>query len=283
MNSIQYIMVTDWDLHWDKLEQKWRNSTLYTYPLIKDGLETGPWPSEVSTLFIKLTKEKTHEKCWTGKSKNFRVDPNNGKTAIRFEVSDLKEVSCPDEYKNYRNGWHLNKIRINNSQDSIKKFTQTYENLQPEFFKEMESCSWEIFELNCFRLLRLLGIHDIHKFPQADNKGRADGFFKFFTLAAIYDATIDPNYLPAKEQQIENYINQLKKDKIRFLQRYYTIKDAQKQVWIITRGKQVKNLKIEDQIKVKEIPYTKLIEIYLRRLQEDIVMDDFCDLLENII
>ena len=279
MENIQYVMVTNWALHWDKLGQK-NNSTLFTLSVIKDNLGDGNWLAEATTLFIKRNDDNTFERSWIGKSKNFRMDANGGKTGIRFEVSDLKETVCPDEFKSYTNGWHLNKSKVSFLPPTNTPVTN--ENLQPSFFKEMENCSWDKFELHCFHLLRLLGINNIHKFPQASNKGKADGFFKIYTLTVIYDATLDDNYLPQKEQQIENYINQLKKDKIAFSPRSYTIKDTEKQVWLITRGAMVRNLRIEDLIKVKEIPYTKLIDIYLKRLQEEVVTDDLCDMLKNI-
>jgi hypothetical protein len=281
MENILYVMVTNWDLHWDKLGQKKNNSTLFTLPIIKDNLGTGPWPGEATTLFIKRTTDNSFERSWIGKSKNFRIDSTGSKTGVRFEISDLKEIVCPDEFKSYNNGWHLNRHSVAII-PIIQQKSLINEGLKPGFFKDMENCSWEKFELHCFHLLRLLGINDIHKFPQANNKGKADGFFKIYSLTVIYDATLEDNYLPQKEQQIENYINQLKKDKIPFLQYNYTIKDTQKQVWLITRGSTVKNLRVEDLIKVKEIPYTKLIEIYLKRLQEEIVTDDLCDMLKNI-
>lgn len=110
-------------------------------------------------------------------------------------------------------------------------------------------------------VIKVLGMHDIHKFPQNDNRGKADGFFRFHTLSVIYDATLETNYRKKKEIQIENYINQLKKEKIDFGPVSYTIKDTQRQAWIITRGDKVRHLKTEDNVKVKEIPYIKLIEV----------------------
>ena len=130
------------------------------------------------------------KKSWIGKSKNFRKDPNNGKEAIRFEVSDLKEVSCPTPYKNYKEGWHLNKSSLFSGTSAF--VTTSNQNLQPSFFSEMSTCNWQLFEEHCFYLLRLLGIHELHKFPQSDNRGKADGFFKFSTLSVLYDATLYP-------------------------------------------------------------------------------------------
>lgn len=281
MLQVQYIMVTNWELHWDKLSAKWNNSTIFTLPIIKDNLSNAVWPSEATTLFIKKTKENAFEKAWLGKTKNFRKDPNNGKPAVRFEVVELVEIDCPLEYKLYTNGWHLNKktqpLPFSISDNFIKN-----NHLQPAFFNEMKSCDALTFELHCFHLLRLLGIHDIHKFPQDDNRGKADGFFRFHTLSVIYDATLETNFQKKKETQIENYINQLKKEKISFDFINYSIKDTQRQVWIITRGNNVTIIKTEDHIKVKEIPFARLIELYNKRLDEEVGTDELWDILKNL-
>lgn len=270
-------MVTNWNLHWDQLGLKWNNSTLFTLPLIGYGLEKGPWPKEARTLFVKKSKDTNQvEKSWIGTTKNFRPDSYNGKACIRFEVADLQVVNCPEEFRAIPNGWHLNTnygVHLDLSQQS---------QLHPAFFADMLTCNHLDFELNCFRLLRVLGIHDLHMFPQSDNRGKADGFFRFHKLSVIYDATLETDFISKKEQQIENYVNQLKKEKISFGHRSYTIKDSERQVWIITRGNAAKTLRIEDNIKVKEIPYAKLIEVYDKRLESEIGLDEFWDMMKDL-
>ncbi len=281
MLNIQYIMVTHWVRHWDNLQNRWGNSTLFTLPMIKDGINKTSLPSEAMTLFIKLTVDKRFEKSWIGKSKHFRIDPNNGKEAIRFEISDLEEVQCPDKFKKYSEGWHLN----NQSAELLFPIANTpnkASHLEPSFFKEMAICDAFTFELYCFHLLRLLGIHDIHKIPQDDNRGKADGFFNFHSLSVMYDATLETNYQKKKETQIENYINQLKKEELTFGAISYGIKENQKQVWIITRGSKVDLLKTKDSIKVKEIPFSKLIEVYHKRLNEEINGDELWNILKDL-
>lgn len=280
MNEVKYIMVTNWELHWDKLSARWNNSTLYTNPVIKDDLANGQWPAEVDTLFIKRTKENAFEKSWLGKTKNFRKDPNNGKPSIRLEVSDLKEIDCPQEFKQYSIGWHLNKSNLLIPVKSKTLITQT--KLQPNFFSEMASCTWQSFEEHCFHLLRLLGIHELHKFPQSDNRGKADGFFKFSTLSVLYDATLESDFDIQKETQVDNYVNQLKGDKFKIGNNTYTIKDSIKQVWIITRGSSVRHIRTEDNIKVKEIPYLKLIEVINHRIMNEIGTDELRDKLKDL-
>lgn len=274
-------MVTNWLRHWDDLAGRWGNSTLFTLPIINDGLANGPWPEEAVTLFIKRSKEHVFEKSWLGKTKNFHKDSINGKPAIRFEVSDLKEVDCPPQFKQYSNGWHANKLSLELPLFKNEVSSQSL-NLQPAFFNEMSTCDPFTFELYCFHLLRLLGIHNIHKIPQDDNRGKADGFFNFHSLSIIYDATLETNYQKKKETQIENYINQLKKEELTFGAISYGIKENQKQVWIITRGSKVDLLKTKDSIKVKEIPFSKLIEVYHKRLNEEINEDELWNILKDL-
>lgn len=265
----QYVMATQWDRHWDDLSY-WNSSTLFTLPLIYDGLEEGPWADEVDTLFIKLTKGKSFEKSWVGKAKNFRTDSNKGKPAIRFDVSDLKEVDCPGEFKNCPLGW-----RLNNPADNCN-------HLMPGFFSEMATCDWTAFENSCFHLLRLLGIHEIHQFLQDDNRGKADGFFKIGTLSVLFDATLEADFDRLKETQLSNYVNQLKVDKFNIKEHSYTLNEGNKEVWIITRKDNARTLRIEDHIKIREIPYTKLIAIYLRRLTSEIGVDELTNLLKGL-
>lgn len=282
MKNIQYIMVTNWELHWDKLGAKWSNSTLYTYPMIKNNLINATWPTEAETLFIKRSKENVFEKAWIGISRNFRKDNYNGKEAVRFDVSDLTLIDCPPQYKSYPSGWYSNNektsvgLLLHDEEGNKSKY------LHPPFFEAMETCDSVSFELNCFYLLRLLGIHEIHKFPQDNNRGKADGFFNFHSLSVIYDATLETHYLNKKETQIENYINQLRKEEISFDSISYNIRDKQKQVWIITRGSEVRLVKRKDTIRVKEVPYIKLIEVYDKRMSDEINSDDLWDMLKDL-
>jgi hypothetical protein len=262
-------MVTDW-------EGYWRNrSTFYTIPVIKNGLDKGPWPDEASTLFIKLNKDGSFEKSWTGISKKFLPGTYKGKPAINFVVAELKETDCPEEFKQLSNGWYLNtQAGTDNILSSL--------NQQPAFFAKMATCSWEEFEQCCFLLLRLLGIHEIHKFPQSNNRGKADGFFKFRTLAVLYDTTLEPEFEMKKDFQFDNFVNQLNVDKFKDGSWLYSINGIDKQVWIITRRDSVRLIRTEDNIKVKEIPYTALIEVYHRRLDTEIGFDELCTIIKDL-
>lgn len=53
-------------------------------------------------------------------------------------------------------------------------------------------------------------------------------------------------------------------------------------MWIITRGSSVRNIRKEDNIKVKEIPFTKLIEVYYYRLNNEIGTEELWDYLKDL-
>ncbi|WP_230144111.1 MULTISPECIES: hypothetical protein [unclassified Pedobacter] len=272
-------MITNWSCHWDDLQLKFNNSTLFTFPLIKDGIEKESLTQQCETLFIKLTKNNDFEKAWYGISKNFRKTYYKTKDAIRFDVADLVEVDCPMEYKTLKNGWHKNwansnYLSVNNS--------STNGLLEPGFFAEMKNCGWEEFESFSFVLLKLLGINNIHKYSSLDNRGKADGFFKFQNLSVLYDSTLESKFDKKKEIQINNYLDQIKNDKIVIRDHYYSLKDTTKQVWIISRNTGTRLIRNEDGIKVKEIGYLTLIDLYKRRLNEEITLDELTDLLKTL-
>jgi hypothetical protein len=263
-----------------------------------DRLKDGPWPLEATTLFIKVNFDTNQfEKSWIGKSSNFRPVVYKGERAVRFDVSDLRPMTCPSEYKRLSLGWHLSSscARIN---DALSDFNNTKKSpgptgdhlshdftkvrIRPLFFSEMETCDWETFEHHSFLLLRLIGIHDIHKFPQSNNRGKADGFFKFGPIAVLYDATLESNFEALKATQLDNYIGQLKDNKINISQKSYTIGESTKQVWIITRGSEVRHIRTEDSVKVKEIPYKKLVDLYDERLSVEFGVEEMCDKIKNL-
>jgi hypothetical protein len=282
MENIEYIMVTKWKGHWDNFYTPIPplKSTLFTNAVIRnEELINGPWPKKAKTLFVKLNENNQFEKCWTGFSENFRKDTFNEKPVIRFEVFELNEATCPVKFQQLSSGWYKNQEKDIN----ITPIPGTRNgNLHPLFFKEMQTCNPISFELYCYNLLRLIGIHDIHKFPQNDNRGKGDGFFIFQSLTVIYDATLETNFQKKKETQVENYVNQLRKDKVEFDSINYSIKHTDRQVWIITRDITVAKTKIEDNIKIKVIPVSKLIAIYDQRLNEEIGTDQLCNILKNL-
>ena len=129
------------------------------------------------------------------------------------------------------------------------------------------------FERYCFLLLRLLGVHDIHR--PANHAGTdAYGFFKFSTLSIVYTTTLVPAVVQENKMITEHYINLLKKEKIQFSTTSYTLKDSQKQVWIVCRDSSEQVLRTEDGIKLKRVSVEQLISLYNERLEREAVNTD---------
>ena len=98
---MKYIMVTDFDNHWDEIEG---NFTSYSSNMIKSGMTNKNLVSGTPTLFIKRTKYSTEvKKAWSGKV----LDVNNlsGKNFFRVDIE--KEIECPAEYVLMDNGWYI--------------------------------------------------------------------------------------------------------------------------------------------------------------------------------
>lgn len=274
IDDVQYIMVSNWDNYWSDRSlprlSKEARTALFTYSMIKCvDLQTGPWPEKVETLFIELDKEdnKKIKKCWIGIACNFKQGKYRNGRCIQFEVLNLVEKEVKEEYNEYAIGWH----------------TLSDELLTPEFFKHIHATTnWETFERYCSHLLRLLGLNDLYTIPRDDNRGKADGFFKFCSLAVVYDATLVHEFEEKKEAQIDNYIGKLNADFVKVQKREFTVKGMNKQIWIITRGDKVNEIKTRDSIKVKEIPIKRLIDAYFYRLKMGVDTEEFCDYLLHL-
>jgi hypothetical protein len=115
-----------------------------------------------------------------------------------------------------------------------------------------------------------------------------DGFFVFENLAVIYDCTLKTD-LKVKEEQINNYCRRLDKENKLYCEskdKPFNIEYKKKQVWIITRNK---TQKIKDyprnngeSILVKEISINDLIEIYIKRIKENLFEDKLERILEDL-
>lgn len=156
--------------------------------------------------------------------------------------------------------------------------------LEPAFFSLLTTTkNPSEFEQYCFSLLRLLGIHDIHR-PANFVGTDAHGFFKFNTLSVVYTTSLVPAVLQENPLVIDHYLNLLKKDKIRFAHTSYTLKDMQKQVWIVCNTcKEAQLVRTDDGIKLKLVPVQLLISLYRKRLEgEELNMDCLWDTLKNL-
>jgi len=145
------------------------------------------------------------------------------------------------------------------------------EQLLPGFVALLkETRNPEEFELGVYLMLRLLGIHRVFPIPQRQQAGKGDGFFRFANLAVIYDCTLSSDFEKYKEQQVKNYCGQLLDGNVRVPPNVdEDVKQAQKQVWIITKGT---SRVLEERggntgiVIVKEIGIEDIKQLYLDRL-----------------
>jgi len=277
MKDIKYIMVTYYPNHWNNLPN---NETSYTRRLLK-GVQPNELIEYAKTLFIKLSDEHaTAEKAWIGLV--YGYDTKREKNKIYFKVKIEREIplhQLPPEIQALRkSGWYL-------KEKVLPIETSHASSLVPPFFSELLlTNNWEEFEDGVSYLLKLIGIIEIFRYDKTEQKGRPDGFFIVNNLAVIYDATLDTKFEETKNQQIENYVNMLRKDYIDYhrdnLNLTKNISRCTKQVWIITKG--TSRIKwLFDDIKVKEVSMSDLIKIYKWRLQQDPLREE--DLVKELV
>ncbi len=253
---MKYVMVTHFNGHWDKCKD---GKTSYLISMLRDKMKSALLKENTSTVFIKIHPEsKKIERAWIGSVSEIKKDDSAGK--IWFNVHIKSTITCPEKYTTLTQGWHLD------ADDAL--ITDAEKTHEPPFFSKMDFNTWEEFEDNTFHLLRLIGIHNIHRYSRKNQKGLPDGFFKFGRMAVIYDCTIDPNFESKKSTQIDNFCSQLEKNKIKTEAHEFDIKDCDKYVWVITRNSNPRTIKSTDAAVVKEVPVQTLMEIYYKRLQE---------------
>jgi len=268
--EVKYVMVTHWDDHWNNLKNQ---GTYYTENMIEkevniNNLVENASTLFITTLFIKLEDRGGHkfgppQRAWIGSVYGFR----KVRDEIHFKVKIDKEIplsKVPEEYLSLSPGWYLRDWYLLEEEVVLLECF-----LYPPFFDSLLTTKApKEFEEYVFKLLKLLGIHNIHKFE--DQKGRPDGFFIFKILAVIYDCTLNENFEEEKAQQIKNYYAQLESGRLEYGEKYYyPISNRRKQVWIITRGRPRLVQRIDD-VEVKEVPVQALIEIYVKRLIENL-------------
>jgi len=264
MKDFQFVMITKWKNHWDKL---YSGRTHFTNPLIYLNQNTESIEGDVETLFIKQGDNNTFEKSWIGKTCNFKKEEYK----ISFEVKNLESYDKPCHFNVEKLGWY---------QVEGGYFSKSKNIYEPDFFKAMEkTTSAKEFEEYCFYLLKLIGIHNIHKI--IDQAGRSDGFIVHGQLFAFYDATLNSDFVTYKEDQLDNFAGQLTKESIQFDGDRYTIRGNNRQVWVITRGARVREIRRVDGIKILEIPFYYFVRLYNQRLLLNLDGDDFFNRLAN--
>ncbi len=97
---MKYVMVTGFDNHWDRIKG---NLTSYPPKMVKK-FKTDNLKSGIETIFIKKNKDSGGvEKAWCGKVHDIQKIPGG----IFFRVEIGKEISCPEMYTEYENGWYV--------------------------------------------------------------------------------------------------------------------------------------------------------------------------------
>jgi len=258
-----YIMVTHWDNHWDNLRD---NSTCFTVGMLRGNMNESKLKDNIKTIFIKRDKiTKSIEDAWVGSVININQGKlKNDKNCIYFRVIIEDKMPFPNKYSNYSEGWYVDEEE---TEEKISKECI----FDPSFFTELKmTTDWRKFEEYTYYLIRCLGIHNSHRFGFKKQKGKADGFFKFGNFAVLYDCTLDSRYEESKKIQIENFCDQMKKGIMEYNWKRINISNCNKNVWIITRTRNTRLIKEIDEINVKEVSIEKIIELYRKRIKEDI-------------
>jgi hypothetical protein len=141
--------------------------------------------------------------------------------------------------------------------------------LHPPFFDKLLSTNdWQEFERYTHYLLKLLGIQTSYTFLGERQAGRADGFFKFGSLAVMYDCTLGIRDLEEnKREQIINYSNRLRQGSLELSGgKTEEFHHHHKQVWVVTRGAS-RRIKVINDIAIKEVAIGDLLDLYPERLK----------------
>lgn len=258
-----YIMVTNWENHWNNLRD---SSTYFTVGMLRENMNESKLKDNTKTIFIKRNKEtKSVEDAWVGNVININEGiRKDGKKCIYFRVIIEDKMPFPNKYSNYSEGWYVDEEE---TEEKISKESI----FDPSFFTELKmTTDWRKFEEYTYYLIRCLGVHISYRFGFKKQKGKADGFFKFRNFAVLYDCTLDSGYEENKKTQIENFCDQMKKGIIEYNRKRINISNCNKNVWIITRTRNTRLIKEIDEIDVKEVSIGKIIELYRKRIKEDI-------------
>jgi hypothetical protein len=98
---MKYIMVTDFENHWDKIPG---NFTSYSPKMVKLQSRNEKLVAGTDTIFIKKSPDSDEiENAWMGKVRDIEKMP--GKIFFRVEID--KVIDCPEKFRTYGNGWYI--------------------------------------------------------------------------------------------------------------------------------------------------------------------------------
>ncbi len=264
--NMPYVMVTNFRDHWDLVD----NRETYYWKSMKH-FEAEPRAGTPTTFILVEKGTVLPQKAWTGFVDGFRYAVKNQKDSIVFKVHINQAIPIPDRHRTLSSGWYL---------VAEESAAPTESPLEPAFFKTLrETSDWDVFEGDCHKLLKLLGIHEIHEFKK--QRGKPDGFFKIGSLAVIYDATLESDFTVTKKDQMKNYSGQLSIGTLEYEDGTVNVRDCQKSVWIITRGSSKRITKM-DNVTVKEVGVSQLMEIYRNRIERNLGEDQLVDELKAL-
>ena len=105
---MKYIMITNWGGHWDAIRNK---RPLYTESMFRNQMSKAFIREKTNTLFIKKNRDtKRVEKAWEGKVSHFENTLYKKLPAVEFTVDIGKEISCPEKYLGYSEGWYVEEL-----------------------------------------------------------------------------------------------------------------------------------------------------------------------------
>lgn len=255
-------MVTYYDGHWDNVRN---NETYYWKRMIKPRIES--LIEKTPTIFIKTDKDtRTPQKSWEGYVEAFKDGVRAGESSVIFRFHLNREIPIPEVYHNYRAGWYEIGGEVAHLQTNP---------LEPPFFNILQTTDdKDEFEILTFQLLKVLGIHEVFRYPPADQAGRADGFFQFGHVSVLYDCTLRYQFESKKGDQVENFISQLESGRVKYEMWDYKVSDTYNYVWVVTKGAS-RTLRVTRNATAKEVPVGKLIGLYSKRVNENLDTQSF--------
>ena len=241
--------------------------------MLKDGLSVENLVENMPTIFVQRNRDTNAIKgCWEGTVHDFVFKKDEkSRDAVKFAYTLGKEITSPPEYATISAGWHV-----------IEEASAPQRRFAPPFIDDLIGTNdWQEFETYVSWLLKLLGIHNLFLFDKKNQAGRPDGFFKLGRWAVIYDATLNSDFIPSKNEQINNYCSQLKTGFIEYDGGIVDIRGSEKQVWLITKGKTHIVRKVDD-ITVREVSIQDLVDISEKRIIDNLDEDELSYALKSL-